>query len=181
METMYAIRPHSSVNLELDLPTSMYAVRPVIGQASVSQATNETALVDIAKRQDALLERIEHLYNQVNLYQKKGSNDAHPVAPVREELVVHLSAKQPSTNILNLIDQFHDQLSIRTFRHSSLKDLSAYSQVPKLSSSTAPSAKRSLTVVWADGEDLPFMFHSHMKITDEQFIVNLLSHQLTNP
>jgi len=80
-------------------------------------------------------------------------------------------------NILNLIEQFRDKLSIRTYRHSSLHDKAFNNQLQNSSSS---SNNRSLTVIWADGEDLPYMFHSHMKINDEQSIVNLLSHQLTN-
>lgn len=29
---MYSIRPHSSENIEFDLPTTMYSVQPVIQQ-----------------------------------------------------------------------------------------------------------------------------------------------------
>lgn len=179
---MYTIRPHSAADIELDLPTSMYTVRPVMEQSHAGPSGNDSvALAEIEKRQDVLLERIEHLLKQVSLYRSKGSNDKQPAEPVREELVVHLSAKQPSASILNLIGQFQEQLSIRTFRHSSLTDTTVYSQAPKLPSSTSPGAKRSLTVIWADGDDLPYMFHAHTKVTDEQSIGNLLSHHLTNP
>jgi len=164
---MYSIRPHSSENIELDLPTTMYSVQPVI------QQTNESVLKNIQQHQDILLEKIESLYNQLILYQNKKKT----FVPIREELVVHLSAKQPSKNILNFIEQFRDKLSIRTYRHSSLHDKAFNNQLQNSSSS---SNNRSLTVIWADGEDLPYMFHSHMKINDEQSIVNLLSHQLTN-
>ena len=166
---MYSIRPHSSGNLELNLPTSMYSVRPIIEQTNPS----ESALEDIKKRQEALLEKIEHLYNQIRLYQEKASTP-----PSHEEFVVHLSAKNPSTKILDTIRQFHDKLSIRTFRHSSLKDNRVFSQLPNLSSSN--NANRSLSIIWADENDLSSMFHSHMKIEDEQQIVNLLSHHITN-
>jgi len=83
---MYSIRPHSSENIELDLPTTMYSVQPVI------QQTNESVLKNIQQHQDILLEKIESLYNQLILYQNKNKT----VVPIREELVVHLSAKQPS-------------------------------------------------------------------------------------
>jgi hypothetical protein len=102
------------------------------------------------------------------------------MAPIREELVVHLSAKNPSKNILNLIEQFREKLSIRTYRHSSVSNASVGNQIQDLSSSNNQKSNRSLTIIWADGENLPFMFHSHMNINDEQSIVNLLSHQLTN-
>jgi hypothetical protein len=99
--------------------------------------------------------------------------------PVREELVVHLSAKKPSKAILDLIEKNRDKLSIRTFRHSSLRGSSFDNQIQNLSSTNTQKVNRALTVIWADEENLPYMFHSHMKINDEQLIVNLLSHQLT--
>jgi hypothetical protein len=34
---MYSIRPHSSQTIELDLPTTMYSVQPVIQQSKVNQ------------------------------------------------------------------------------------------------------------------------------------------------
>jgi hypothetical protein len=34
---MYSIRPHSSQTIELDLPTTMYPVQPVIQQSKVNQ------------------------------------------------------------------------------------------------------------------------------------------------
>ncbi|CAF1285112.1 unnamed protein product [Adineta ricciae] len=148
---MYSIRPHSSGNLELNLPTSMYSVRPIIEQTTPS----ESALEGIQKRQDALLEKIEYLYNQIRLYQDKASTP-----PSHEEFVVHLSAKNPSAKILDTIRQFHDN------------------QLPNLSSSN--NANRSLSIIWADENDLSSMFHSHMRINDEHQIVNLLSHHLTN-
>jgi hypothetical protein len=171
---MYSIRPHSSENIELDLPRTMYSVQPII-----QQSTNEFVLKDVEKRQDDLLEKIEYLYSRLVLYQNKESNEKATVLssmPAPEELVVHLSAKQPSKNLLNLIEQFRDKLSIRTFRHSSLRGSSFNNPI----SINNQNKTRSLAVIWADGENLPFMFHSHMKINDEQSIVNLLSNLLTN-
>jgi len=175
---MYSIRPHSSENIELDLPRTMYSVRPVI-----QQSTKELGLKDVEKRQDDLLEKIEYLYGQLVLYQKKESNEKATVLssmPAPEELVVHLSAKQPSKTILNLIEQFRDKLSIRTFRHSSLRGSPFTNPIQSLSSINNQNSTRSLAVIWADEENLPFMFHSHMKINDEQLIVNSLSNLLTN-
>jgi hypothetical protein len=34
---MYSIRPYSSENIELDLPTTMYPIRPIISQIKVSK------------------------------------------------------------------------------------------------------------------------------------------------
>jgi hypothetical protein len=179
---MYSIRPHSAENIDLDLPTTMYSVQPIIQQTKVnstSTSTNETVLKEIEKRQDILIEKIEQLYNQLILYQKNQTNVLSSI-PVREELVVHLSAKQPSQPILNLIEQFREKLSIRTYRHSSLLNASFNNQIQDLSSTNNQKSNRSLTIIWADGENLPFMFHSHMNINDEQSIINLLSHELTN-
>jgi hypothetical protein len=175
---MYSIRPHSSENIELDLPRTMYSVQPII-----QQSTNEFVLKDVEKRQDDLLEKIEYLYSRLVLYQNKESNEKATVLssmPSPEELVVHLSAKQPSKNLLNLIEQFRDKLSIRTFRHSSLRGSPFNNPTQNLSSINNQNKTRSLAVIWADGENLPFIFHSHMKINDEQLIVNLLSNLLTN-
>jgi len=176
---MYSIRPHSSENIELDLPKTMYSVQPII-----QQSTNKLVLKDVEKRQDDLLEKIEYLYGQLVLYQNKESNEKATVLssmPAPEELVVHLSAKQPSKTILNLIEQFRDKLSIRTFRHSSLRGSSFNNPIQNLSLiNNQNKTTRSLAVIWADEENLPFMFHSHMKINDEQLIVNLLSNLLTN-
>jgi hypothetical protein len=169
---MYSIRPHSAENIDLDLPTTMYSVQPIMQQTKV----NETVLKEIEKRQDILIEKIEQLYNQLTLYQTNVLSSI----PVREELVVHLSAKQPSQPILNLIEQFREKLSIRTYRHSSLLNASFNNQIQDLSSTNNQKSNRSLTIIWADGENLPFMFHSHMNINDEQSIINLLSHELTN-
>jgi len=137
---------------------------------------NESVLKDIEQRQDILLEKIENLYNQLVVYQDKSStlSSIH----IREELVVHLSAQKPSKNILNLIEQFHDKLSIRTYRHSSLRNPSFNN--PLQNSSSSSNNHRSLTIIWGEGDDLPNMFHSHMKINDEQQIINLLSHEITN-
>ena len=98
--------------------------------------------------------------------------------PRQEELVIHLSVKQPSKDILNLIEQFRDKLSIRTFRHSSLHNVSFDHRIQDLSSSNTDNKNRSLAIIWADGGKLPFMFHSNVKVNDEQSIVNLLSHYL---
>ena len=96
--------------------------------------------------------------------------------PILEPLVVHLSAKQPSKSILDFIEKFREKLSIRTHRHSSVRDQSFNN---KLQNSPTTSTNRPLTIVWAEGDELPYMFHSQMKITKEQEIVNFLSHQLT--
>ena len=169
---MYSIRPHSSETLHLDLPTTMYSVRPVIN-------SNESVLKEIEQRQDILLEKIEQLFNQLNLYQK-GKSDILSSMPNREELVVHLSAKNPSKNILNLIEQFREKLSIRTYRHSSLANTSFANPIQDISASNNQNSNRALTIIWADGENLPHMFHSQMIINDEQSIINLISHELTN-
>jgi hypothetical protein len=130
-------------------------------------------LKDIEQRQDILLEKLEYLYNELLQYQKIQEKKSKSN---QEELVIHLSAKQPSKNILNLIEQFRDKLSIRTYRHSSLHDISFKNQFENSSSSS--SKNRSLTIIWADMENLPLMFYSHMNINDEQTIINLLSQQL---
>ncbi|UJR37183.1 hypothetical protein I4U23_029891 [Adineta vaga] len=65
-------------------------------------------------------------------------------------LLSQLSTKQPSKEILNLIEQFHDRLSIRTYRHSSLRDNSINNQFQNLFSNN-----RLLTIIWADHENLP--------------------------
>ncbi|CAF2080905.1 unnamed protein product [Rotaria magnacalcarata] len=179
---MYSIRPHNSETIEFDLPTTMYRVQPVMQPKKPS--TNESALKDIEQRQDSLLEKIDYLQNQLGLYlkiQDQGSNEKATClssVPVREELVVHLSAKQPSKDILNLIEKFHDKLSIRTYRHSSLRDAKFNDPIQNLSSSNNGNESRSLTVIWADGDELPYMFHAHKKINDEPSIVNLLSQEL---
>ncbi|CAF0773381.1 unnamed protein product [Adineta steineri] len=173
---MYSIRSHNSENLELDLPTTMYRVQPVIQQTQIGKSTNESTLKDIENRQDVLLEKLNYLSTQLTLYQDHKINSI----PIREELVVHLSAKQPSKNILNLIEQFRDKLSIRIFYHSSVRDASLKNQAQNLSSTNHSNTNRALTIIWADSEDLPFMFHSHMKINDEKLIMNTLSDQLTN-
>ncbi|CAF3920682.1 unnamed protein product, partial [Rotaria sp. Silwood1] len=119
------------------------------------------------------------------LYEKNQNSKEKSIhlssVPIRQELVIHLSAKQPSKNILDLIEKFHDNLSIRTYRHSSLRDISVDNYIQNLSSTNSQNQKkRSLAIIWADDDNLPYMFHSQMKINDEQSIVNLLSHELTN-
>jgi hypothetical protein len=131
-------------------------------------------LKEIEQRQDILLDKLDNLINQLNFYQIQEATILS-LKSVREELVVHLSAKQPSKKILNLIEQFHDKLSIRTFRHSSLHDNSFNNPLQN-----SFSGDRKLAIIWADEADLPFMFHAHMKINDEQMIVNLLSQKLTS-
>ncbi len=96
---------------------------------------------------------------------------------IQEELVLHLSTKQPLKNILNFIEQFRDKLSIQTYRHSSLHDKSFTSQIQN---SLSSSKNYLLTIIWSDIENLPFMFYSHMNMNTEQSILNLLSQQLTN-
>ena len=168
---MYSIRPCTTENVELDLPTSMYPVRPVIEQ---TKKTNESAaLKEIEQRQDILLEKLENLIHQISLYEQRESTNSL-LKTVKEEFVVHLSAKQPSKNILNLIEQFRKKLSIRTFHHSSLHD-NSFKNPLQISSL----GDRKISVIWADGTDLPYMFHGQKKINDEQSIVNLLSQQLT--
>ncbi len=135
---------------------------------------NDSLLKNIEQRQDILLKKIEYLYDGISQYQKIKNKVSKPI---QEELVLHLSAKQPSKNILNFIEQFHDKLSIRTYRHSSLRDISFNNPIQNCSSS---SKNRLLTIIWSDKENLPFMFHSHMNLNNEQSIINLLSQQLTN-
>ncbi|CAF4405527.1 unnamed protein product, partial [Rotaria sordida] len=79
------------------------------------QLTNLSELKDIERRQDVLLDKLEQLYNQLILYKKNQNSIDLNLVPIRKELVVHLSAKQPSKNILNLIEKFRDNLSIRTY------------------------------------------------------------------
>ncbi|CAF1216323.1 unnamed protein product [Rotaria sordida] len=175
---MYTTRPYSSETIEFDLPKTMYSVQPVLQQPK--QLTNLSELKDIERRQDVLLDKLEQLYNQLILYKKNQNSIDLNLVPIRKELVVHLSAKQPSKNILNLIEKFRDNLSIRTYRHSSLRDVSFDNYIQNLSSTNNQNKKHSLAIIWADDDDnLPYMFHSQMKINDEQSIVNLLSHQLT--
>jgi len=42
---MYSIRPHIPENMEFNLPTTMYSVKPVIQQTKVIQKTNK--IIDI--------------------------------------------------------------------------------------------------------------------------------------
>lgn len=167
---MYSIRPHSAASIPLELPTTMYSIKPIIGQS------NESSLAEVEQRQDHLLEKIEQLMLQVTLLEKSQSA-ARLSVPRREELVVHLDAQQPSKAILALIEQFRDQLSVRTYRHSSVRTTNP---LQHLSSSNDGKNKRTLTVVWAEGEHLPYMLHSQMTLNDEQAIVNVLSQQLTS-
>ena len=129
---------------------------------------------EIEQRQDDLLEKIESLFNQLVLYQKQQSLEK--VKSIREEFVIHLSVQQPSEKILKFIEQFREKLSIRTFRHSSLRNQAYNSPLVDSPSST----NRKLTVIWSAEENLPSMFHAQMQINDEQAIINLISHQLTN-
>lgn len=133
---------------------------------------------EIEQRQDDLLEKIDCLYNQLVLYQKRQSLEKAILSlkSIREEFVIHLSAQQPSEKILKFIEQFREKLSIRTFRHSSLRNQAYKSPLADSPSST----NRKLTVIWSAEENLPSMFHAQMQITDEQAMINLISHQLTN-
>ena len=162
---MYSIRPHISENLNLELPTTMYTVRPIIEKQQ--STVNPTVFKNVEERQEKLLDRIEYLFKQLTFYQAEKS-----AVPILEPLVVHLSAKDPSKKILNFINEFKMKLSLRTYRHSSLVGKQFQDPLKQVSTDN-----RTLTIVWADGNELPYMFHSHMKITDEQAIVNLLSQQ----
>jgi hypothetical protein len=157
---MYSIRPHGSPVVAIDLPTQMYPLRSIIEHDNADQPTNESLLKQAQHRQDTLLTKIQVLLDQLGLYQNRAA--ATPSVPVQEELVVHLS------------------LTIRTYRHSSVRDTPvAAAAMAKLSlNNNASKCKRTLSVIWADGADLPFMFHSRMLISKEQDIVNLLSHEL---
>lgn len=178
---MYTVRPYTSQDIELNLQTTMYSVPSYTQPIKVSsQETKESEFQEIEQRQDQLLEKIENLFNQLLLYQKCESSekaDALSLLSIREEFVVHLSAKQPSEKILQLIEQFREKLSIRTFRHSSLRNQPFNSPLATSASSTN---NRKLTVIWSAEENLPSMFHAHMQLNNEQAIINLLSHQLTN-
>jgi len=112
---------------------------------------NDSLLKDIEQRQDILLKKIEYLYDGISQYQKIKNKVSKPI---QEELVLHLSAKQASKNILNFIEQFPDKLSIQTYLL--------------------------LTIICSDIEHLPFMFYFHMNINHEKSILNLLSQPLTN-
>ncbi|CAF0800640.1 unnamed protein product [Adineta steineri] len=139
-------------------------------------SSNDTLLKDIERRQDILLKKLEHLFNEISQYGEFQKNN--PKEPIQEELVVHLSAKQPSKNILNFIEQNHNKFSIRTYRHSSLHGISFNNPIQNVSSS---SNNRLLTIIWNDDkENLPSMFYSNKNLNDEQSILNLLSQQLTN-
>ena len=175
---MYSIRPHSSPVVAIDLPTQMYPLRSIIEQDNTDQPMNEPELKHAQHRQDTLLTKIQVLLDQLGLYQSRAA--ATPSVPVQEELVVHLSVAQPSKAILNLIEQCREQLTIRTYRHSSV-DAAAMAKLSlnnNNNNNNASKSKRTLTVIWADGADLPFMFHSRMLISKEQDIVNTLSQQL---
>ena len=174
---MYSIRPHSSPVAGIDLPTQMYPLRSIIEQDNADQPMNETLLKQAQHRQDTLLTKLQVLLDQLGLYEKKAAA-ATPSVPVQEALVVHLSVKEPSKAILNLIEQYRDQLTVRTYRHSSVKDTPIDPAMAKLSLDNASKSKRTLTVIWTDGTDLPFMFHSRMLISKEQDIVNMLSQHL---
>ncbi|CAF1571325.1 unnamed protein product, partial [Adineta steineri] len=108
-------------------------------------SSNDTLLKDIERRQDILLKKLEHLFNEISQYEKFQKNN--PKEPNQEELVVHLSAKQPSKNILNFIEQNHNKFSIRTYRHSSLHGISFNNPIQNVSSS---SNNRLLTIIWND-------------------------------
>ncbi|CAF1003206.1 unnamed protein product [Adineta steineri] len=139
-------------------------------------SSNDTLLKDIERRQDILLKKLEHLFNEISQYGEFQKNN--PKEPIQEELVVHLSAKQPSKNILNFIEQNHNKFSIRTYRHSSLHGISFNNPIQNVSSS---SNNRLLTIIWNDDrQNLPYMFYSNKNLNDEQSILNLLSQQLTN-
>ncbi|CAF1571407.1 unnamed protein product, partial [Adineta steineri] len=119
-------------------------------------SSNDTLLKDIERRQDILLKKLEHLFNEISQYAEFQKNN--PKEPIQEELVVHLSAKQPSKNILNFIEQNHNKFSIRTYRHSSLHGISFNNPIQNVSSS---SNNRLLTIIWNDDkENLPYMFYS---------------------
>lgn len=129
---------------------------------------------EIEQRQDDLLGKIECLYNQLIRYQKQQA--MLNMKPIQEEFVLHLSAEQPSDKMVKFIEQFREKLSIRTFCHSSLRNPTFKSPLIDSPSST----NRKLTVIWSAEENLPSMFHAQMQINDEQAMINLISHQLTN-
>lgn len=177
---MYSVRPYTTQNTEFNLQTTMYSVPPYNQSIKVTKETTaESELQEFEQRQDHLLEKVENLFNQLVLYLKHESMEKATLSlkSIREEFVIHLSAKQPSENIVKLIEQFREKLSIRTFRHSSLRNQPFNSPLAATSSSTN---NRKLTVIWSAEENLPSMFHARMQLNDEQAIINLLTHQLTN-
>lgn len=160
---MYSIRPHSAEKIDLDLPTTMYRVRPIIeptGFGSQSQSIEE-----IAHEQDRLLAKIEQMINQLELMAEKRN-------PRQEELVVHLSVKNPSNAILKFITDHRDRLSLRVYRHSSV------SSAPPSIDLSVGATGRSMVLIWSERENLPQMIYQQMKINSEEEILNVLSHEL---
>ena len=162
---MYSIRPHSTNQVSLDLPTTMYSVRPIITPSVVS--IDPAELKKIEHQQDQLLAKIDQLFKQLDLYEMGKTKK-------NEDFVVLLSVKKPTKSILDLIEQFRDQISINSYRHSSL----GRTPSPSVRSSQQTSNKK-VTIVWADCENLPSMVHSKTTLNDEQQIVNFLREQLS--
>ncbi|CAF4293851.1 unnamed protein product, partial [Rotaria sordida] len=73
----------------------------------------------------------------------------------------HPHPHQPSKNILDVIEKFRNNLSIRTYRYSSLRDVSFNNYIPNLSSINKQNKKHSLAIIWwSGGNNLPYMFYS---------------------
>ena len=163
--SMYSIRPHSSEKVELDLPTTMYSVRPIIGQ----ELSTTLKIEDISREQDRLLKKIDQIFRQLELIEEQRN-------PRREELVVHLSTKKSSEKILKFLTDHHDRLNVRIFRHSS----AISSVLPSLNLSTGKTNNStcSLALIWTEKENLPSMRHANMIINDEEQIVNLLNNEM---
>ena len=167
---MYSIRPHSSAKLDLNLPTNMYAVRPIIEPISTEIQTNSSTIEEITREQDRLLAKINEMISQLELIDEQKN-------PRQEEFVLHLSVKKPSEKLLKFLVDHRDEFSIRIFRHSS----AVSSTLPSVNLSTGgKTSSRPLVLIWSEKATVPSMRHGQMSINDEEQIVNLLNDKLKN-
>lgn len=158
---MYSIRPNITENVPLNLPETMYKVRPILSNKQ------DNVFQEISDQQDALLAKIDELFKRLELQQAENKLK-------RESFVVHLSTKTENKAILDLVERFRDQVSINSYRHSSLGNESS----PMIRSTERAEGNR-LTIVWAQRENLPSLFHSKTSLNDESSIVQYLSERLT--
>lgn len=158
---MYSIRPNITENVPLNLPETMYKVRPILSNKQ------DNVFQEISDQQDALLAKIDELFKRLELQQAENKLK-------RESFVVHLSTKTENKAILDLVERFRDQVSINSYRHSSLGNESS----PMIRSTERAEGNR-LTIVWAQRENLPSLFHSKTSLNDESTIVQYLNERLT--
>lgn len=165
---MYSIRPHSSDKLDLNLPTNMYVVRPIIESIPTETETNSSTIDEISREQDRLLVKINEMISQLEFIDEQKN-------PRDEEFVLHLSVKKPSEKLFKFLVDHREEFSIRIFRHSS----AVSSILPSVNLSTGGKAQsRPLVLIWSEKDKVPSMRHGQMSINDEEQIVNLLNDEL---